>query len=70
MKTAKKKKYTYKVHQIALNCTTEELSMFEAIKQHHQRKTDSDCIRFLIKQESEKILKSGMRTGIKGGVHA
>ena len=69
MKTSKKKKYTYKVHQIALNCTTEELSMFEAIKQHHQRKTDSDCLRFLIKQESEKILNAGVTTGT-GGVHA
>lgn len=69
MKTAKKKKYTYKVHQIALNCTTAELSMFETIKQHHQRKTDSDCLRFLIKQEAEKILKNDVQSST-GGVHA
>ena len=68
MKTAKKKKYTYKVHQIALNCTTAELSMFESIKQHHQRKTDSDCLRFLIKQEAEKILRKTAHVSTNPGV--
>jgi len=57
MKRANKKQYQYKVHQIALNCTADELRLFNSIKEHHQRKTDSDCLRFLIRQEAEKIFR-------------
>jgi|GEM_PF-5959615 len=42
--------------QLALQATEEEVKLFELIKEHHQRKSDSDMIRFLIVQESKKIL--------------
>ena len=42
--------------QLALQATEEEIKLFELIKEHHQRKSDSDMIRFLIIQESKKIL--------------
>lgn len=42
--------------QIALNATKEEIKLFELIKAFHQRKSDSDMIRFLIVQEAGKIL--------------
>lgn len=42
--------------QLALQATEEEVRLFELIKDHHQRKSDSDMIRFLIVQESKKIL--------------
>ena len=50
--------------QLALQATEEEVKLFELIKEHHQRKSDSDMIRFLIVQESKKILSqnSGMPT--------
>lgn len=50
--------------QLSLQATEEEVKLFELIKEHHQRKSDSDMIRFLIVQESKKILSqnSGMPT--------
>ena len=43
--------------QLAMGANKEEVRKFELIKEHHQRKSDSDMIRFLINQEAEKILK-------------
>jgi hypothetical protein len=68
MKRPTSKKYQYKVHQIALNCTADELRLFNSIKEHHQRKTDSDCLRFLIRQEAEKILGRKVHTRTSAGV--
>ena len=50
--------------QLSLQATEEEVKLFELIKEHHQRKSDSDMIRFLIVQEGKKILSqnSGMPT--------
>jgi len=49
---------------ISLFATDEEWNMFEAIKRYHLRKTDSDTLRFLIKQEAEKILANSIPNGI------
>ena len=49
---------------ISLFATDEEWSMFKAIKQHYLRKTDSDTLRFLIKQEAEKIFANSMPNDI------
>ena len=48
---------------ISLFATNEEWSMFESIKRYHLRKTDSDTLRFLIKQEAEKILANSTPNG-------
>ena len=48
---------------ISLFATDEEWSMLEAIKQHHLRKTSSDTLRFLIKQEAEKIFANTTPNG-------
>lgn len=60
-KTAKQSEMKH----ISLFATDEEWDMFEAIKRHHLRKTDSDTIRFLIRQEAEKILAANMPNGVK-----
>ena len=42
--------------QITIYANVEEQAMFERIKRFHQRNTDSDMLRLLIKQENKKIL--------------
>ena len=49
---------------LSLFATDEEWDMFEAIKRYHLRKTDSDTLRFLIKQEAEKIFAKTTPTGV------
>ena len=55
---------TKDLKHISLFATSEEWSMFEAIKHYHLRKTDSDTLRFLIKQEAEKILSNPTPNGV------
>ena len=54
--------------QLSLQATEEEVRLFELIKEHYQRKSDSDMIRFLIIQESKKILNqnTAMAVNSKG----
>lgn len=61
MKTTNKQS---EMKHISLFATDEEWSMFEAIKRHHLRKTDSDTVRFLIKQEAEKIFSKDTPNGV------
>lgn len=49
---------------ISLFASDEEWDMFEAIKRYHLRKTDSDTLRFLIKQEAEKIFAKTTPNGV------
>ena len=56
MKIKRNKKSGF-ARQLAMGANKEELHKFELIKDYHQRKSDSDMIRFLINQEAEKILK-------------
>lgn len=56
MKHFKTKQYARGLKHISLVATPEEMRLFEQIKKHHDRHTDSDMIRFLIRQEAEKIL--------------
>lgn len=42
--------------QISIWATDDELSLIDAIKEHYQRNTYADTLRFLIVQESQKIL--------------
>ena len=44
------------VKPIALYATEEELKLLELIKQHHNRTSNADMLRVLIRQEAEKIL--------------
>lgn len=44
------------IKPIALFATREELKQFELIKRHHNRASNADMLRVLIKQEAEKIL--------------
>ena len=55
---------TKDLKHISLFATCEEWNMFEAIKRYHLRKTDSDTLRFLIKQEAEKILANSTPNGV------
>ena len=59
--TAKAKR---ELKHLSLFATNEEWRMFEAIKQHYLRKTDSDTLRFLIKQEAEKIFANTTPNGV------
>jgi hypothetical protein len=60
----KKRKTQKELKHISLFASSEEWSMFEAIKKHYFRKTDSDTLRFLIKQEAEKILSPSTPNGV------
>ena len=51
--------------QLSLQATEEEIKLFEHIKEFHQRKSDSDMIRFLIVQEGKKILSQNSGIEIK-----
>lgn len=44
------------IKPLALYATREELKQFELIKRHHNRNSNADMLRVLIKQEAEKIL--------------
>ena len=52
-----KRKYTRgnKKKNICLYATPEEMKMVHDLKNHFQRKSDSDILRFLINREHEKI---------------
>ena len=45
------------IKPIALFATREELKQFELIKRHHNRASNADMLRVLIKQDAEKILE-------------
>ena len=66
MKQAIKKKKTSVVRLVALPANKQELKMLENVKQFHKRSSDADTIRFLLKQENEKILTETAPTGAVG----
>lgn len=47
------------VRQIALKANVEEVMLFERIKEHYQRNSDSDMLRVLIKEAGKKIFAKG-----------
>ena len=63
MKHVKSKQIARGLKHIALFATSEEVSLFEQIKRHYQRKTDADMLRFLINQEAQKILPNNLPAG-------
>ena len=52
------------IKQIAAYMTPEELRQFELVKAFHNRSNNSDMIRVLIKNESEKILSQNIPISI------
>lgn len=52
------------VKPIAIYATPEELRQFELIKAFHNRSSNSDMLRVLIKNEAEKILKKNVPNGV------
>ena len=66
----KHKKRPGLVRQLALAANEEEVRKFELIKNFHCRKSDSDMLRFLINQESEKILPKPTPIVVNGATQA
>lgn len=52
------------VKPIAIYATPEEVRQFELIKAFHNRSSNSDMLRVLIKNEAEKILGKNTPSGI------
>ena len=63
MKQIKRNILNREYKHISIVATREEVNVFEQIKRHYQRKTDSDMLRFLINQEAQKILGHSAITG-------
>lgn len=51
--------------QISIWATPEEVQMFDRLKKHLMRRTNSDLIRHLINQEDKKILEKNISNEIK-----
>ena len=65
MKRIKHKTAKNTLRNISMYATKEEVSWIEVIREHYFRRTVSDTIRFLIKQEAEKILAESTPIGTK-----
>ena len=67
MKQVTKKKKPSVVRLVALPANAQELEALERIKQHYSRNSDADTIRFLLKQENEKILNGAVAAATSPG---